>query len=174
MDVISILNYFGFTPQNVTPLVVIGGLGIWCVFKHTKPVRDSIDGIKNNVTAICGFLSTKNPSTFPSSILRSMSPLQIQPEGFQIIKESGLEDIMKEPTAKAIIFSYVDKSKPSNKFDVEKQALFAYSVALADEAFMERIKIYLYNNPTHSEVFPTLASIYIRDMYLADHPEIKE
>jgi hypothetical protein len=94
MDIISVLNYFGITASNITPLVIVGGIGIVIVFKHTKPMRDCVDSIKTNITAITGFLSSTQP-TFPSNILKQMSPYQIQPEGEKIINDSGLATILK-------------------------------------------------------------------------------
>jgi hypothetical protein len=40
---------------------------------------------------------------------------------------------------------------------------------------MKFLKVYFYNNPTRNleNTAPTLG-VYLRDRYLADHPEIKE
>ena len=173
MDIIPVLQYFGITFSSVTPLVVVGGIGMSCVFRHTKPMRESIDAIKNNVTAISSFLSTTHRDGFPSSILKAMSPYQIQKDGYTILRESQMISILSVGENKNNIFDYIDAQAPKTKLDVERQALVAFNLFLDDEAFSP-IKTYLYNHSETRTFFAFLAAVYIRDMYLVARPEIVE
>ena len=173
MDIISILKYFGITPSSITPLAIIGGIVIYFVFQHTKPMRDCLDAIKNNVTAISSFLSTTHKNDFPASILKTMSPYQIQKEGYSIIEESGLKAILDSAESKANTYKYIDAQFPKTKLDVERYSFMAFNIAIKDDMF-NPVKVYLYNHPDKREFFPYLAAVYIRDMYLMEHQDIRQ
>ena len=82
MDIISVLTYFGFTPANVTPLVVVGIIGLGFVFKHTKPIRESLQDIRERFARLEGSLS----GTF-----QTQSPISLLPKGEEILNKSGLK-----------------------------------------------------------------------------------
>ena len=178
MDIISVLTYFGFTPANVTPLIVVAAIGMYCVFQHTKPIKDSIESIKTNLTAVkinltavTTFLSTLHPTSFPSSILTKMSPYQIQSEGKRIIEESGLITILDQSENLSKIFSFIDAQNPKTRLDVERLSFISFNANQTDNIF-NPVKTYLYNHPDAREFYPYLAGVYIRDKYLSKHPEI--
>ena len=131
---------------------------------------ENITTLKHNVTVIANFL-TKN-SEFDPRELKPFSPLQLTDIGRELITSLGFDKVFAEH--KQEFFSFIDEEKPKLKYDVEVSAIKSI-IFLYDKDFMQFLKIYLYNNPNRSidNVAPTLG-VYIRDAYLAEHPEIVE
>ena len=69
-------------------------------------------------------------------------------------------------------FDFIDEEDPRVKYDVELSAIKSIYFLL-DKTFMNFLKTYMYNHPEKriNSIAPTLG-IYIRDYYLAEHPEI--
>lgn len=173
MDIISVLQYFGFTPSNLTPLICIAGISMVYMDKQFKPIHMTLEAMKINISVICSFLSTVHPESFPGNLLQEMSPYKIKSDGYKVLKESGFESIMQDPVYRSTVFRYLDDQNVKTKFDVEKGGIFCYTIVLSED-FMNPVKMYLYNNPKMQQFFPTLAGVYIRDLYLQDHPEISK
>lgn len=88
-----------------------------------------------------------------------------------MLKESGFEQIFD--SNKDEFFSCVNKQKPKTRLDVENFSIICYGILL-NKDFMNPIKTYLYDHPTVRGTYPVLAGVYIRDKYLAEHPEITQ
>jgi hypothetical protein len=183
--VITLLNFFGITPDKYPFLVlgilmVIGFVVVNGNFnkkmdklgKRIDHLERTLEKVKLNMKAIITFLATTQEN-FDPSIIESMSPLQIKPQGYEILNESGFIEIMQNAEMRRKILSYVDDQEPTAKLDVEKYAIVCFNTILEEE-FMRPVKTYLYNYPNQRQSFPTLAGLYIRDEYLKEHPEIKE
>ena len=101
-----------------------------------------------------------------------MSPLTLTTEGEGFIKEIGFDKVFREH--KSDFFEYIGEDKPKLKYDVETAAIKSISL-LYDKDYMKSLKIFFYNNPDKNigNTSPTLG-VYLRDMYLAEHPEITE
>ncbi len=130
----------------------------------------SVENLKHNVQAISNYL-IRNHRDFDPSILKMMSPYQIQQGGYDILEKSKFIEIFKNN--KNAFFDCVDKNSPKTKLDIENYSIACYSM-LFDKDFMTPLKTYLYNNPDNRDVFPVLAGVYIRDAYFAEHPEVKD
>lgn len=83
---------------------------------------------------------------------------------------------------KALLFSYIDKNKPKTAYDVEGLCYLACLMNVNNDSFIE-IKSFLYNYPTitlpdgkeHEVTMNEACSVLslpLRDMYLAEHPDI--
>jgi len=71
-------------------------------------------------------------------------------------------------------FNLIDAEKPKTKYDVEANAFTSF-ITLSDKEYFKPIKEYLYQHPQENlQTIGKGAGIYIRDMYLKEHPEIKE
>jgi hypothetical protein len=102
-----------------------------------------------------------------------MSPYQIQKDGYSIITDSGLKAILDLPENSVKVYKYIDTQFPKTKLDVERYSFMAFNIS-SEEVTFNPVKVYLYNHPDKREFFPYLAAVYIRDIYLAEHPEIAE
>lgn len=125
--------------------------------------------IKVNIKVVSDFL-TRNHSKFNPAELQAFSPLQLTKEGKTLIEDIGFNNVFGKH--KHDFFQFIDSENPKLKYDVEVAAIKSLS-ALYDKDFMSFLKVFFYNNPnrTLQDTAPTLG-IYIRDMYLAEHPEI--
>lgn len=134
-------------------------------------LNETAKTIKHNMTVISFFL-TKHNKEFNSSELQAFSPLQLTDDGRRFIKAIGFDNVFI--ANKKAFLDFINNESPRLKYDVEISAIKSI-VALSNEPFMEFLKIYFYNNPKRSldNLSPTLG-IYIRDLYLADHPEITQ
>lgn len=131
-----------------------------------------LNKIKLNIKAIVTFLATDRPK-FDTSIIEAMSPLQIKPNGYSILEESGFKTLIENGDNRKKVLCCISDQNPTAKLDVEKYAIVYFSTLLEND-FMNPIKTYLYEHPNVREIFPTLAGLYIRDEYLKDHPEITQ
>ena len=123
---------------------------------------------------ICTHLSSDvSGRTLDPTLIRSMSPLTIQPAGYTILENSGFKTIMDNQVHRQVILKFIADASPNTRLDVEQKALILFSTLMLNE-YMNPIKTYLYDNPAAREIFPTLAGLYIRDEYLKDHPEITQ
>ena len=132
-------------------------------------LNGTVEKIKYNVKGIADFLTKKEPE-FDHSKLQSYSPFHLTNEGKEFIALLGFDTVFKEH--KKDFFDFIDEEDPRVKYDVELSAIKSIYFLL-DKTFMNFLKTYMYNHPEKriNSIAPTLG-IYIRDYYLAEHPEI--
>jgi hypothetical protein len=132
-------------------------------------VKVTTNLIKQNMKVICDFLIRSN-SDFDSTELQSFSPLSLTQAGEDFVKNSHFDVIFNEH--KNDFFECINSESPKMKYDVESSAIKAIFI-LADKDYMGFLKEFFYNNPARSleNTAPTLG-VYMRDKYLAEHPEI--
>lgn len=127
--------------------------------------------MKHNIRILADHLTQTDPS-FDVQYLKTMSPFQLSDEGEKLLEDSGFKKIAKENDDDFLNFINIDK--PTTKYDVQQTAYKAVFMLFGEDYFVP-IKTFLYNNPTVKKTaFLSAAAIYIRDMYLAKHPEITE
>ena len=171
----ELLSLFGITPDKypflvLAILIVAGVIYLRVVLGQTNK---TINKIKLNIKAIVTFLATTPRSKLDTSLIESMSPLQIKEAGYTILEESGFKTIMENAEYKSKVLACISDQNPTAKLDVEKYSIVYFSTLLENE-FMTPIKTYLYNHPEKAEIFPTLAGLFIRDEYLKVHTEITQ
>ena len=109
---------------------------------------------------------------FNPSELKPYSPLALTPQGEELIKKLGFNNVFSEH--KEDFFALIDAEQPKLKYDVENAAIKAIYL-LTDRPYMDFLKVFFYNTPDRGmeDTAPTLA-VYVRDAYLAAHPEITQ
>lgn len=153
------------------PAMIIGFVYVGRKLQILDQLAITTEKIKYNLKMVSDFLS-ENANNFNSSSLQNYSPVQLTESGSAFLEQLGFEDIFKKN--KADFFAFVDEEEPHFKYDVENAAIKSIFF-LKDRPYMKFLKIYLYNTPKRrmNDVAPTLG-IYVRDQYLAAHPEITE
>ena len=127
--------------------------------------------MKHNIRILADHLAQSDPA-FDVQYLKTMSPFQLSDEGEELLKKSGFKTIVKENEDDFLNFIGIDK--PATKYDVQQTAYKAVFMLFGEDYFVP-IKTFLYNNPTVTKnAFLSAAAIYVRDAFLAKHPEIKE
>ncbi len=129
----------------------------------------SAEKIKYNLKVITDYL-TRHHTQFNASELKSISPVELTPSGNEFIEKVGFTKAFKEH--KDDFFKCIDDEKPKLKYDVELAAIKSI-ILMQNKSYMDFLKVFFYSNPSRSleNTAPTLG-IYIRDQYLAAHPEI--
>ncbi len=132
-------------------------------------LKITMEKMKQNLNVVCNFL-IKNNDNFDPNELKTLSPFQLTQIGKDFISGLGFDKVFKDH--KADFLTFIDSEQPKLKYDVEASAIKSISV-LYDKEYMQFLKVYFYNNPTRNfeNTAPTLG-VYIRDAYLAEHPEI--
>lgn len=131
-----------------------------------------IKTLKNNVRAIANSLAKSPHIDFDHSLLKDYSPLQLTEKGREFLAEKGFETIFREN--KEAFFSCIHSDAPTSKYDVETSSYKAI-FSLIQKPFFNPVKKYYYEHPKENiQSFAKVASIYLRDHYLEEHPEIKE
>lgn len=131
-------------------------------------VKD-VDILKHNSKVVSDFL-TKNFSDFIPSELKANSPYQLTEGGKKFISKIGFDTVFSEN--KKDFFDCIEVNSPKLKYDVESGAIQSVYF-LSEKSYMDFLKVYFYNHPERNmqNTAPTLG-VYIRDNYLAEHPEI--
>lgn len=182
---ISTLQFLSITP-NEHPFIALAVFGvIFTYYFHARNNKildkrfvriekqlECLEPMKRNIKVLATFLSSIFPDNFDTQLLEAMSPLEIKPQGYKLLEESGFSELMKEVSTRGQLFAYIDEQEPHTKLDVENYSLMGYMSIFAGEE-MNKVKAYLYQKPHIREDFPKLASVLIRDEYLKVHPEIK-
>lgn len=159
-------------------ILSIGVLGILGAFLYIgkklqvlEDLHQTTHKIKTNVKVISDYL-TSEENNFDHSELQTYSPYQLTEKGKKLIADIGFDNIFEKH--KKDFFDCINSQDPKLKYDVEKLAIKAVST-LYNKDYMSFLKVYFYNNPkrTIKNTAPTLG-IYVRDKYLAEHPEITE
>lgn len=147
-----------------------------CIYIGRKlQVLDNLDNsvgkIKTNMSVVCTYLA-RHHETFDPKELHTLSPFQLTDEGKELIVSLGFDHVFRNN--KADFFNFIDSEEVKLKYDVEAAAIKSI-YGLYDKTYMDFLKVYFYNNPTRNlaNIAPTFG-VYVRDMYLSEHPEITQ
>jgi len=168
----SIFNLFAYIIAFIgfAGIVYIAAtlIGIGRKLQILDDLTITIDKIKKNLKVVCDFLVGR--VHFNPAEVQGYSPSELTTEGKEFISKSGFKSIFY--TYKADFFSFIDSEKPKLKYDVEVASIKSV-LMLSDKEYMGFLKIFFYNEPKRNmeNTAPTLG-VYIRDQYLAEHPEI--
>lgn len=134
-------------------------------------LKITTDKVKTNLKVIGDFLIRDNKN-FNSSELQVLSPFTLTPEGENFIKTIGFHNVFNDH--KQDFFHCIESERPKLKYDVEAAAIRSVS-SLYEKEYMNFLKVFFYNNPKRNleNTAPTLG-VYVRDKYLAEHPEITQ
>lgn len=138
-------------------------------FQVLDDLKEDLEKVKHNVKLIADFLTRKEPS-FDASKLKHYSPLRLTENGMAFIKTLGFDGVFRDN--KKEFFAFINEEEPKVKYDVEFSSIKSIYF-LMDKPFMNFLKHYMYEHPEErvDRLAPTLG-VYIRDAYLAEHPEI--
>lgn len=153
------------------PSMVVGFIYVGRKLQTLDRLESTTEVLKHNVKVIADFLG-QNANNFNATDIKNYSPVQLTESGSAFLEDLGFEDVFKKN--KADFFAFIDEEEPHLKYDVENAAIKSIFF-LKDKPYMKFLKVYLYNTPKRrmNDVAPTLG-IYVRDQYLAAHPEITE
>lgn len=105
------------------------------------------------------------------------SPINLTEGGQQLVADLGWKTVMADEAYKKTLFETLDKIHLTTRFDVEKYCiviLSEYSGSPKESPYTP-IKKYLYEHANIDDTEAlTACAIYLRDAYLAAHPEISE
>lgn len=151
--------------------VILGLIYIGRKLQILDDLKITTHKIKGNVKVIGDFLARDNKN-FNVTELQAYSPLKLTEVGEKFIDTVGFKDVFEKN--KTDFFQCIEGEKPKLKYDVEIASIKSISM-LYDKEYMNFLKVLFYNQPSRSmeNTAPTLG-IYIRDKYLAEHPEILE
>ena len=153
-------------PASVAGLVYIGRK-----LQTLDSLEESMSRVKHNLNITTHFL-IRHHENFDLKELQTFSPIQLTEEGKGLVRELGFDNVFR--THQSEFFGCIDAEHPKLKYDVENAAIKSlYTLQGVD--YMEFLKVFFYNNPSRNleNTAPTLG-IYLRDQYLAVHPEITQ
>lgn len=132
-------------------------------------LKHDMDVVKFNLKAVCDTLVRKGD--LDPGVLKNYSPLQLTEKGQAFIRKVGFDGVLSK--SRQAFFAVIDREEPKTKYDVETSAIKSI-YGLGSEAFMNPVKIYLYEHPEAGRTYAATLGVYVRDAYLAAHPEIAE
>lgn len=161
----KIFIYIG-VPTIAASLIFIG-----VKLNTLTTIDEAVKKIKHNMKVVGDYL-TRHHNKFDPTELQAMSPLQLTEAGKKLLEEVGFDNVFEKN--KSDFFLFVDSEHPELKYDVEVAATKSIYV-LSDKPYMQFLKVFFYNHPNRNmeNTSPTLG-VYVRDKYLAEHPEITQ
>jgi len=157
------ISIIGFTSM------IIGFIYIGRKLQILDELKETVDTIKHNLKIVTDFLMKKFPD-FNHEDIHNYSPFRLSDHGMGFIKSLGFNRVFKEN--KKDFFNFIDSDAPKMKYDVQIGAIKSM-YALSENAYMDFLKTYLYEHPDQKmDVIASTFAVYIRDHYLAEHPEI--
>lgn len=153
------------------PAIVLALIFIGKKLQVLDTLEKSADKIKHNLKVVGDYLMRYHQDFNPNE-LQVLSPLQLIPGGEDFIVQVGFDKVFI--ANKTDFFKFIDGENPKLKFDVEVAAVKSI-YGMSDKVYMNFLKILFYNKPVRNmeNTAPTLG-IYVRDKYLAEHPEITQ
>jgi hypothetical protein len=138
------------------------------------------------VAEICKWIM-KNDNNMIDVFVKKQSPSKILPIGYSLLEETNAKKAVDHYMD--FLIKELDSENPQAPYDVEDKALTVLMKNISHDLFSE-VKSFLYNSPetitlidpeTSEErqikpsiqIITELMSIYLRDKYLEQHPEIK-
>lgn len=172
----KITEFFGITAETA-PKYLLFFIVAWFAFKWTldsqlKPLRDLAGNLENFIIKFCSTIKTGGDIS-KMELYKRESPLSLLPKGMEELRKVGfIEDI---DDSLEILFKTLDGLKPSNALELENlcAGTITYFISGSEKNYFKKTADYIYNHPEYnnSEYFKA-AGLYLRDKYLARHPEL--
>lgn len=159
-DLISVLNYFGLTPATITPLVVVGGVGIFFVFKHTRPIRDDVKNIRERLPVI----ESRVGDLWADKIAPAHSPRQLNERGQTILNQSGIKEFVERN--KPELLRRVRERNCTNAYDAEKATFSVVNETIkeAGATDLDSLKNGAYKVGATLDTLLLVGGIYLRNL----------
>ena len=147
--------------------------------KKLDDLSEDVDDLKLDMNSVKTLLMARFKD-FEVVFSGKHSPRSLNETGQKIFNDMHGKEFLEKN--KALLFSYIDKNKPKTAYDVEGLCYLACLMNVNNDAFIE-IKSFLYKYPTitlpdgkeHEVTMDDACSVLslpLRDMYLAEHPDI--
>lgn len=167
------LIYLGFTPDNVTPLLILGLLGIFLIDKKFKPIKKAIYKVEDFIIRLCGALESGGDIS-QINLYKKGSPIELTQEGLSALKKISFKQDIDNNTK--VLFKLINRFKPKNAFDIEQICVGLIRYIMSDKELnvFTNTEKFLYNNPEYNKPeYYRAAGLYLRDKYFEAHPKIK-
>lgn len=167
MDFIAFLEYFGFTREAVTPLIVLGVIALFLVWRHTRPIREYMSRMAGAILEIQTIFQGAGVDVRCHLGEAPGSPLKPTELGWKWMRESGLDKIIDENyQTLADELKKVLPKEPA-EYDVQEKG-FEVLMRYRDEEIMKPVKEYAYDNGLQVDSVIRLGRLLLRDKYLED------
>jgi len=177
------LQYFGITPEQITPLVLFALVAWWWYFRDLKQEVVDIyhasremqlhlekDGGATRLTP----MHRLNKLTWAAG----NSPLELNALGKGLAHDSGIEKMVQDNDVELI--GLVEDKNPPTALDVEQcSSKILSEFVLGNKLLEKEIKDFVFNHPVYKEKEISLNDIFfvggllLRDAYFERHPELK-
>lgn len=173
-------------------LVLLGVYATWFAariyFVMIRKTKDKVDGyeqrfdnidqklsfIENSLQILISYL--KGKGILSQDFLSKKSPLVLNKLGVEILEKSGGKDII-DSNYDTICKALESEGKSISAWELYNKTLFTFINLLNNKMFLN-IHKFLYNNPSYKgKALPeldiiTILSVYFRDKYLEQYPEL--
>lgn len=169
LDIINAFVVIVGVPSLVAALIYVGRQ-----FQKLDTLNATMEAVKHNIN-LCMFALIKM-NKLEGDKVHALSPASLTREGYEYLGRVGVKDAIDHETYGSDLLGRIDRNQPGSKYDVEISAIQTMFAALTDTSpEMRAVKIYLYNHPDEGlPAIAYLAGLYLRDRYLAAHPEIAQ
>ena|SRR3990167_1025248 len=164
-DIISLLQYFGITPDRIVPLALVVGIILWQGFRFISPIKKSITRITNACIEIQTIIESGGVPLKHHLVESPGSPLRPTDYGKKLIVDSGLEKILDDQ--KVVLKEKLQTKLGANKteYDVQEKAR-GLLLELKESEMMNPVKKYAYENGINADIIFKVGGLWLRDDYL--------
>lgn len=165
-DIVGILTYFGITASQVTPLVIVGGIVMFFVHKHTGPIRSSIANVSEKLTDVKDrflIVESRVSDLWKDKVAPSSSPRQLNEIGKSILESSKIDSILAPYTGE--LLEAVRKKNPSTAYDAERCITeIVLRMPVTHPALLDKLKDGAFKAGVTVDGILFVGSIKMRDM----------
>lgn len=170
-ELAGFLSFYGFTPQTVTPLVVISFFLYLLLSKHIDHVKERTAYIERCIVEIQGILTNKYELRFQQSIAakygQANSPIVLKNQFRKYITEPDLDKQIEQK--KSELVAWLKNEKPQTGLDAQDYIThFVGSNEVNDYLDLTQYKQNLYQKGKTSEDAIGILAVYLFEVLIPE------
>lgn len=169
-SIISFLQYFGITPDKLTPIILVFLIGCFLLYRYCiKAIKSDVSDMNTDLTNINN-ATTEIQSHFIDAGYKILHPLTMKPGsplvlteyGEKLVRESGFYKMFQGENKQKIIDA-VKSRRPQTNYDIQEYSREILVIDLIDDPMMKPIKEYVFKNSISIEIILNAAALIVRD-----------
>lgn len=169
-DVIGLFQYLGFTPDKITPLLLLAWLASIYIDRKFKPIKTAIESLNHCVLEMQTLLRRNKKFDFKQSISsfgQSLSPMVLKKELKPLIQKSGLAKQVNSKLSQLV--KLLKNKKPKNGIDAQdKIDELVLSGEIKKYLDLNKYEEYLYQKGKTSVDAAGILTVYLYEVLIPE------
>jgi len=167
-EIVGVLEYLGFTPDKVVPLLILAWLASIYVTRKFEPLEKAIQSLNHCIVEIQTLLRKSRKFDFKQTIhpfATHISPIVLKNEFKPLVEKPGLDKQINKKLPELI--EWLKKQKPTTGIDAQdKIDDFVLSGKVEDYLDLDEYKKYLYKKGRNSVDATAILAVYLYEVLI--------